>query len=490
MPALLGLFRGGSSSAPRWLPYLLGLALGLALFTAPSGARAQGAPDSAAVEKVTKANKRAVEEYQNLNFEEARKILSDALDACAKAGLDTHPVTARTHVHMGVVMLAGFKQKDQATKEFKKALEIQADIKLDAALATPEIQEVFDGAAQAQKTESASAAPEEETTPPPPPPPREPVAHDPITRAAQGSSIPIEVTIDSSVGARKVVLSFSADGSDDFGERELKEASPGNWTGEIPSSATQGAKVGYYIEVVGAGDQVVASKGSAAEPMVVNLFGPDGAALAGPAKKKGPAAAPAEEAESTGKSFYLALGLGSGFGWATGNGETNPADKISPAGFAPAQLGHLAPELGYFVSPQLLISLQLRLQFVTGGTELDSPMCGSGMVCSPKKLAVAGFGRAAWLFGDGDLHPFLGGVAGLGVIRHVTSFAAQPTCGSNKSTTCVDSVEAGPVFVGGTAGILYNLSSSVALTLGTNVVAGFSHFTINVDLNAGLAFEL
>ena len=82
--------------------------------------------DSAAVEKVTKLNKKAVDEYQNLNFEEARKLLKSALEVCAQAGLENHPVTARTYVHLGIVTFTGFKQKDEAIKQFRKALEIQA----------------------------------------------------------------------------------------------------------------------------------------------------------------------------------------------------------------------------------------------------------------------------------------------------------------------------------------------------------------------------
>ena len=62
-------------------------------------------------------------------------------------------VAARTHVHLGVVLFAGFKQKDEAVAEFKKALEMAPDVKLDKLLATPEIQEVFDQAVSEQKGE-------------------------------------------------------------------------------------------------------------------------------------------------------------------------------------------------------------------------------------------------------------------------------------------------------------------------------------------------
>jgi hypothetical protein len=43
-----------------------------ALLVAPAAARAQS---DEAIEKATKQNKKAIEEYENLNFEEARKIL-------------------------------------------------------------------------------------------------------------------------------------------------------------------------------------------------------------------------------------------------------------------------------------------------------------------------------------------------------------------------------------------------------------------------------
>jgi len=458
---------------------LLACLLGLALLAGAGVARAE-ADDSAAIDKVVKLNKRAVDEYENLNFEDARKILKDALAACAQAGLDNHAVAARSHVHLGVVLFAGFKQKDQALKEFKKAIEIQADIKLDKTLANPEIQAVFDEAAEAQKSEGGGAAAT--------PASADAVTHEPVTRAEQGKPIPINVTIDPSVGAKKVVLSFSADGSEDFGEREMKEASPGNWTGEIPASATVGAKLKYYIEVSGAGDQTVATKGSATQPLIVALQLPGGGAVA--VRRTTTVVTPKPD-EATPASWYFGFGLGTGFGWATGTGEINSQDRISPAGFASGKLGQLAPEVGYFVSPQLLLSLQFRYQIVQGATAFFATdnSCGPSMVCSPATYAVAGFGRANWLFDFGDLHPFVAGLLGAGTIRHLATFPSEPHCGSNKTSTCIDTIAAGPIFVGASGGILYNLSPVFALKAETNIVAGFTKFTLNFDFDLGIAVE-
>ena len=453
---------------------LAGCLLAVLVAAAPA-ARAED--DAAAIDKVVKLNKRAVDEYQNLNFEKARKLLEDALTACSRSGLDNHPVAARTHVHLGVVLFAGLKDKDAATGEFKKAAQIQSDVKLDTALATPEIQEVFDQAVGGGAG-GAGAAPSEDA-----------ITHEAITRAQQGKSIAVNATLESSVKATKMVLKFSADGSDDFGKRDMKEESPGNWMGEIPSSATEGAKVSYYIEALGDDDQVLARKGSATEPMVVSLRGPGGSALV-PPKKKAPAPAPKKE-ETEAPSWFFALGLGTGFGWTTGTGEINSQDHVNPTGFAWSRLGQISPQVGYFVSPNLMLSVEFRLQLVTGATAFYSTTgeCGSGGTCSPASYAAAGFAKASWLFDMDDLHPFVGGMLGGGTIRHITEFKSEPHCGSNMTSTCVDTVASGPIFVGGTAGILYNITPGFALMGEVNAVLGFTKFTFNLDFNAGVAVE-
>src|SRR3982750_4253459 len=249
--------------------------------TTSSAARA-AAEDSAAVEKVTKLNKKAVDEYQNLNFEEARKLLKSAVEICNQSGLENHPVTARTYVHLGIVTFTGFKQKDEAIKQFRKALEIQADIKLDKILATPEVQEVYDEAVEQQKEAAATAK-----KPPPEVKPGEGIDHTPITKSPQGSAIEVKASVDPGLGAKKVVLSFSADGADDFAEREMKEdpAGSGSYTGEIPASATQGGAVDYFIEALGDNDAVVAAKGSANKTLKVAMLGPNGQPVTGPPRK-------------------------------------------------------------------------------------------------------------------------------------------------------------------------------------------------------------
>ena len=110
-------------------------------------------------------NKDAVTALQAQKFDDARKILKQALDLADSTGLQQHPITARTHIHMGIVIITGFKQRDLGIKQFKKALEIQATINLTKALVTPELTEAFN--------EAKGAAPAAAT---PPAPPRRPPA--------------------------------------------------------------------------------------------------------------------------------------------------------------------------------------------------------------------------------------------------------------------------------------------------------------------------
>ena len=75
------------------------------------------------------------------------------------------------------------------------------------------------------------------------------------------------------------------------------------------------------------------------------------------------------------------------------------------------------------------------------------------MLCAPPSLAVAGFARARTTFRPRghDLHPFVAGMVGERTIRHVADVQLAPGVRLDKKTTCVDTIPAGPVFVGGGA---------------------------------------
>ncbi len=120
-------------------------------------ASAAPAGDPATVAKVTNLNKKALEAYNQQDYDTARDLLKQALEICTSAGLDQHPITARTHIHFGVVAIVGFKQREVGLKQFRKALEIEPDIKLTKSLVTPELQDAFEEAVLAGSGKAGSA---------------------------------------------------------------------------------------------------------------------------------------------------------------------------------------------------------------------------------------------------------------------------------------------------------------------------------------------
>jgi len=457
-----------------------------ALIAAPLAAHAQS---EEVIDKVTKMNKKAVEEYENLNFEESRKILKEALDVCSQNGLDKHPIKARTHIHLGIVILAGFKQREVAIKQFRKALEIQPEIKLTKSLANPEVQEAFDEAVAGMGSPEKPDKTEKPEKPEADKGAEGPITHDPVSEGTQGGAITISAHIDFNLGAKKLILAYRPDGASEFLGRVMKEVTQGNWTGDIPATATAGNRVAYYIEAQKEDDSTLGTKGTADDPLIIVLKG------SGAPEKNKPSGGDDDDDDDEGPSWFIGLGVGTGVGYATGYGEVNADRKITP-GFAAASLVHVLPEIGYFLKPHIILSVQLRLQIITAATDLYLPAatmsndCGSDRICSAAKNAIAGFAKLTYLFGEGALHPYIAGAVGGGQIRHVASFAKVLNCGGGTHMSgCTDTILAGPVFVGAGGGLYINLTDNFALTLGIATQLGFPNFTFNIDFNGGVAVE-
>jgi hypothetical protein len=478
-----------------WL--LRGVCALLLVLSLTSRAGAESQDDTIA--KITQMNKDAVTAYQAQKFDDARKILKQALDLADATGLQQHPITARTHIHMGIVIISGFKQRDLGIKQFKKALEIQATINLTKALVTPELTEAFNEAKGAAA--AAPVAPPPAASPEPAEAPSEPasppaataspdqdeeasgIVHQPITDGKKGSAISVTVGVQADLKFDKMVLAYRPEGATDFLGREMKAVAEGRYGAEIPTTATVGATVAYYIEADDAEGNAVATKGTVDNPLVINLGG------AKAAVHKSEEESEEEEDDEPDHQYFVGLMLGTGFGWATGTGDTNHDVSISPAGIAPATLLHIAPEFGYWLTSSLMLSVQLRYQIITGTVD---PYF-NGMDYKTAKYAFAAFAKATWKLGDdeGSLHPFFSLMAGGGYIRHVVTLhpmRAPTGCGPMMNQTCVDTIQGGPILVGPGGGIFYDLTDSLSLVGQANAVLGFWDFTFNLDINVGIAY--
>jgi hypothetical protein len=468
--------------------------------------------------RITQLNRDALAAIDKREFEKAREILKKALDACQSSGLAQHPIAARTHLHMGVVIIEGFKNRELGEKQFTAALAIEPTIAMTPALVTPEISDAFDEAKDKAKNGSAASAasagsessPDTAPASTPASAPRDdrPAAGSRVHSAAasgggftyhtvsevkQGNAIRVTVNVDENLRFHKVVLAYRPQGTSEFLGREMDPVGAGAYSAEIPDGATTGSSVAYYIEAEDDDGQPVATRGTEERPLVIQLGGDASppaharSAVAAKPSESDDSTTVREEGESedqTGHWFASVL-VGSGIGYAKGTGETNANLPVSGS-FAGTSLGHVAPEIGYWVSPDLLISAQGRIQVVSGPTELvDS----SGRVYAPADLAVALFAKASLFFGSDAFRPFISGGLGGGQIRHVVTFGAYRDCGATRDQTCVDSVAAGPALAEVGAGFLYKLGPTLALEASSNLQIAEPKFTFNVDLNAGVAFN-
>jgi tetratricopeptide (TPR) repeat protein len=128
----------GTKSTPRNL--VIALAGAVACLSFPAVARAQNAP---AVEKLIQMNKKALDDYETLEWDSAKRTLLQALVFGKKSNLETHPMMARTYVHLGAVYIVGFNDKQKGLQSFQRALEIDPTIHIAKAMSTPELEEVF-----------------------------------------------------------------------------------------------------------------------------------------------------------------------------------------------------------------------------------------------------------------------------------------------------------------------------------------------------------
>lgn len=455
---------------PGWRVRVVFVSVAITLL--PMRSQAAGSPDAAAsaVAQATALNREALAYYERGDFEEARKVIKQALAVCGDgAALERHPVCARTWLNLGVVLVGGLQQPKEGIAAFREALARQPGITLNPDLASPELRAAFDEAhhpspdattAGAAKTNADSR-----------------LVHTPVTEGQRGSAISITVVVPDPSAFDRLVLAYRKAEGEEFLGRPMKPAPGGSYTAEIPASATSGAAVAYFIEAVDAEGDVVAARGSVQVPLVIALVGDrQGGAVRRGESDEGDAELPA-------RWVLVAFTMGSGVGVASGTGDLNADVMTARARLAPARLLHLSPEAGLWISRSLLLSLQARLQLVTGTTDLIV----AGHRYHAAGRAAALFARASWLFRPrSDFQPLFSLALGVGEIRHVVTFEFSD-CGDDHRQRCVDTVTAGPFLAGAGTGFLYAFNQTIALLVQLNAQLAAPRSTLNFDANLGAA---
>jgi len=448
--------------------------------------------------KIIELNKKALLAYDALDVENASTLLHRALHLCKASGLEDHPVTARTHLHLGVVYISGLKFPELGEAEFRDALAIDPKIHVPKSLLNPEVQAAFDdalwwetgpkgngkplpfptGKEWANQTESDRA------------PGVDVIGHPIVTHANKGEPIEIKAHIPPGMGATKIVLAYMAQDSDQFLAREMKSipSMPGWYHEFIPVEAAQGAWVAYYIEARDAEDQPLSQNGNAEDPHHVELGASNSLEARPPSEQ--PPRSKTDAKDAGGRSLWFVFALGSGGGYHRGSPEMNPTDfegrPIEDSGFGVSELLHVAPEIGYFHRNDLILSAQARIQYVTG---TQAVQIGRKRY-EPALLAFAGLLKATWLSvkPGNRFQAFVNVQAGVGQIRHSITTPEEANlreCGPE--LTCKDTVLGGLAFVGTGAGFRFLVSQGLGLYAAINLLTGVPRFLLNADLNLGVA---
>jgi hypothetical protein len=436
------------------------------------------------VGKITLLNRKALEAYQHLEFETAMRLLNEALDQAERAGLAQHPIRARTFVTLGIVSLGGFRQREQAVKYFRRALQIQPEVRLSPGLANPDIQAAFDEAIAGLSTPGAEDLPPEKA-----------LVHEPVRVGQADKPVPILVVPDKDLDATSVVLRYRASTASAFTDLAMKKGASGAFEAAIPVSATAGEHVAYFIEARRANGSVLVGRGTAADPIVVALARPTTPVAATVGGTGTPGAAAPGAAAPDRRLFFAILG-GTGFGWASGTGEVT-LGKVQSPGVDWTVMGQVVPEIGYLVTPRFMIGVQGRLQLVRGATpyqvpEQDPGECGTDGICAPATAAFAGLLKATFFLAHprSAFQPYLSLSAGGGYIRHVSRVSAPDACGPMGLDPCVDTVAGGPALFGPGVGFRYDVADAIGIVAQIGGLVGLPKFTAHADVNVGLAFRL
>src|SRR4029079_12896359 len=99
------------------------------------------------------------------------------------------------------------------------------------------------------------------------------LVHEAVSEGKQGSAISVTVGASDKLEFEKMILAYRPEGATELLGREMKEVADGRYGAEIPTSATSGGSVAYYIEAEDADGAPVAARGSVDNPLTIRLLG-------------------------------------------------------------------------------------------------------------------------------------------------------------------------------------------------------------------------
>ncbi len=505
-------------------PHLFLGALVLGAVVVSSGTAA--AEDAPAVEKMVELNRAAIARLKDGKAAAAREGLVGAVVMGKEAGLGTHQMMARTYLHLGAAYLA-LEERDKAVRHLVLALKIRPDIQITSAVVSPAMQEAYAAAraqlglapvptpavpapasapSEAKKAEpAATKAKDEPLQPEVPEEPDLPASvpspvHCPLPdEAPPETEITVRCVPGPDLRFMSMVLSYRA-GGERFTEVRMSATKKGWYVGVIPGNAVVGKSLQYFVEAR-AGSKIMHATGRSDSPSflivragaapvghgVLSALRTESDDNAGPAKDDDPLHALRAHLDRAQvevrihrratKTFFVGLGIGTGYGWHLQSDLEFHTPNVVNAGFSPGTLVNVTPEIGYQWDEHLAFSLQSRHQYIPSSSQGDS------LPGKPPQMAHAVFARAyyfwrTWanwqLYGTGTL----GG--GNAFRLHIPK--KPPVLAGD------DTIVGGPIALGPGVGMTFHQTRRVAFTAEARMLVGVWKVAAVMDLNLGAVY--
>jgi hypothetical protein len=466
---------------------------------------------------IEKKLKEAMESYDGMDYDAAKKLLGQALTAAKKGKLDKDAVTAKAYLDLGIVAFVN-GDADGAKASFVAAVKVQPRIQIDPAYKSPELTKLLDearlqakgggsggGDSEIKANGSAGDSDLSGFT--------EPAAssggggdcsgkglqHELIDTAKAGSALKVEASLGSDVKATKVSVMFRPEGSTSFVEVKMTKQDGCKYVGTIPASGMRGSLVHYYVQATGANGKPVAAKGSAGSPNIMELTGGSGGGAIAKAgddedplggKKKADKPKKEEKKEevkvaaatddssagdgdksselkdsgevsatgSAGKPSKLSIGvsLGTGFSYLASQDLTEASNSIQNGGLGWGAVV-ITPELMYKINDNITISAVARIGLPVNANVPDHASVGpAGLLRGRYALDPSGEGFRVL------------GELGYGLLRNTV------TLSNGSSGMNTDIATLGPLLIGAGAEWAKKLNDRAMFIAGATLLGGFA----------------
>ena len=405
--------------------------------------------------------KEAMENYDLMDYDAAKKLLNQALAIAKKNKIEKDPIVAKAHLSLAIVEFVN-KDTDAARLSFLSAVQIDPKITIDPAYKTAEMAKLLE---QARKDATGSGA----VDPTPPPSAAssvdcgsvQGVQHSIIDSAKTGKALAIEAYVGSDVKAVKIAAMYRAEKATEFTEVKLKKEGDCRYTGSIPATAMRGALVHYYVAAFNDVGKAIAGKGTSGSPNIIELTAGGGATTAGdkedPIGGGGGGGGSVSSNVTVGpKRPRVMLAVAGGVGGGYVSGETEANNMVKNCCFGPAPLV-VMPEIGYFVNEQLIIGLAGRIGFPVGAN-VDGHATAAPGALVRVRYALAPNGEGIRFMGQ----------LGFGIMRNTI------TLDNSEPGMDTDVVAQGPLLVGGGAGFTKRLAGAISLMVDLSALAGIA----------------